>query len=171
MKLTYVSLVQKLDDTAGVVDVENISHMQQCHVCTLQTMHWVQFGVRAQRQAHDVVRAQPQGYISSLKTTALCPRLVPLIYISVGEVWFQTQFEPNRNWVSGFRFGKFLPKPNGLVSGFGLLKFLKQFQIWFKPQTVCTYNFFYSYCKLFRSVFNTYIYIYYINFEVYLLIL
>ena len=71
----------------------------------------------------------------------------------------QTRFEPNRNWVSGFWFGKFLPKPNSLVSGFGLLKFLKWFQIRFKPQTVCTYNFFNSYCKLFRSVFNTYIYI------------
>ena len=71
----------------------------------------------------------------------------------------QTWFEPNQNRVSGFRFGKFLPKPNSLVSGFGLLKFLKWFQIWFKPQTVCTYNFFYSYSKLFRSVFNTYIYI------------
>ena len=29
----------------------------------------------------------------------------------------QTRFEPNRNRVSGFRFGKFLPKPSGLVSG------------------------------------------------------
>ena len=57
---------------------------------------------------------------------------------SVGEVWF----EPNQNRVSSFWFGKFLPKPNGLVSGFGLLKFLKRFQIRFKPQTVCTYNFF-----------------------------
>ena len=54
----------------------------------------------------------------------------------------QTQFEPNRNRVSGFRFGKFLPKPNSLVSSFSLLKFLKWFQIRFKPQTVCTYNFF-----------------------------
>ena len=55
----------------------------------------------------------------------------------------QTQFEPNWSRVSSFQFGKFLPKPNGLVSGFGLLKFLKWFQIRFKPQTVCTYNFFF----------------------------
>ena len=79
----------------------------------------------------------------------------------------QTQFEPNRNRVSSFRFGKFLPKPNGLVSGFGLLKFHKRFQIWFKPQTVCTYNlFFIATVNCFE-----YLYIYYINFEVYLLIL
>ena len=82
----------------------------------------------------------------------------------------QTRFEPNRNRVSGFRFGKFLPKPNGLVSGFGLLKFLKWFQIRFKLQTVCTYNFFIATVNCF-VVYLILIYIYYINFEVYLLIL
>ena len=50
----------------------------------------------------------------------------------------QTRFEPNRNRVSGFRFGKFLPKPSGLVSCFSLFNFLKWFQTRFKPQTVCT---------------------------------
>ena len=67
---------------------------------------------------------------------------LPLVLGKFGLKPIQTRFEPNRNRVSSFRFGKFLPKPNGLVSGFGLLKFLKRFQIRFKPQTVCTYNFF-----------------------------
>ena len=48
--------------------------------------------------------------------------MVVVVKGSVGEVWFEID--------------------SNLVPGFGLLKFLKRFQIRFKPQTVCTYNFF-----------------------------
>ena len=67
---------------------------------------------------------------------------LPVVLRKFGLKLIQTRFEPNQNQVSSFQFGKFLPKLNGLISGFSLLKFLKRFQIRFKPQTVCTYNFF-----------------------------
>ena len=92
---------------------------------------------------------------------------------SVGEVWFET--DSNLVWTkpkpsSWFPVWEIFAKLNGLVSGFGLLKFLKRFQIRFKPQTVCNYNFFIATVNCF-VVYLILIYIYYINFEVYLLIL